>query len=311
MKLGIKSFGVVGAVAGLMLLLPGCPGPDYGNDGGTPTDGGTDGGSGFTQPANTTALNFTIDATARAGEFEDGDLEWKGSWVYDEATRTITAFDDTWPGPEIPLYDDGPWTAGGHEPAGSVANDDKFGVTVFFPHQSIETTFRYGAQTKEGGWIWPESENGTLVVAPGAAGPLTAAGFTMLPVGNVDVKIVINSGNLESGFTAAGPYQIKGTLTSGPWNLASAYDDGTHGDEVSGDGNFTYVLSEDEANPSLVASGSTQQFVWVIDGAEYKAGGAASDVGVTAFTKGPSATEWTAATISKVGTDQNTAIVIP
>jgi hypothetical protein len=73
------------------------------------------------------AVNFTVDDTANK-VYQAGYLQWKGSFVYNPTTRIIT-FDDTWADPLIPLYDDGPWKSGGHEPVGAVAGDHKWGVT--------------------------------------------------------------------------------------------------------------------------------------------------------------------------------------
>lgn len=91
---------------------------------------------GFPQPAGTVAINFSVDDSVN-GVFAAGELQWKGSMIYDAATRKITE-DATWGGPFAPLYDDGPWnvtnaTTGlpGHEPATAVAGDKKWGVTVF------------------------------------------------------------------------------------------------------------------------------------------------------------------------------------
>ena len=49
------AMGVFAAVA-----LTACPGGDNNNG-----DAGTDGGNGFQQPANTVAINFSIDASGR------------------------------------------------------------------------------------------------------------------------------------------------------------------------------------------------------------------------------------------------------
>ena len=76
--------------------------------------------AGFTKPAGTVAVNFSVDDTANK-VFTAGTLEWKGSFVYDTTTRKIT-YDATWGGGFPPLYDDGPWSAGGHEPAGATSS---------------------------------------------------------------------------------------------------------------------------------------------------------------------------------------------
>src|SRR5262249_10177992 len=44
---------------------------------------------GFMQPAGTVAVSFTVDDTANK-VYGPGDLQWKGSMIYDPATRKIT-----------------------------------------------------------------------------------------------------------------------------------------------------------------------------------------------------------------------------
>ena len=90
----------------------------------------------FVQPAGTVVVGFSVDDTANK-VFKDKDMQWKGAMIYDAATNKITA-DATWGGPWASLYDDGPWTAGGHEPAGATAG-------------CRGSTFRLGS-------VWPESD---------------------------------------------------------------------------------------------------------------------------------------------------------
>src|SRR6266852_4305066 len=88
----------------------------------------------FTKPAGTVAVNFSVDDTANKSYTADAtgksDLQWKGAMIYDSTKNTITA-DPTWGGPWAVLYDDGPWTSGGHEPDGATAGDHIWGVAVF------------------------------------------------------------------------------------------------------------------------------------------------------------------------------------
>src|SRR5437870_6132320 len=91
--------------------------------------GGEDKKPTFTKPAGTVAVNFSVDDTANK-VFAAGDLKWKGSMIYDTATNKVTK-DDTWGGPYATLFDDGPWTNGGHEPDGATKGDNIWGVTVF------------------------------------------------------------------------------------------------------------------------------------------------------------------------------------
>src|SRR5512147_360805 len=73
--------------------------------------------SSFTQPPGTIAVSFSVDDRENR-VYGVGDLAWKGSFVYDSNTRTLN-YDPFWsagvPGWPV-LYDDGPWTEGGHEP---------------------------------------------------------------------------------------------------------------------------------------------------------------------------------------------------
>ncbi len=93
-------------VAGLAVALAGC-----GDSSSTPPP------AGFTQPAGTVAVNFTVDDTANK-VWKSGELEWKGSMKYDSTTRVVTSLPSWLPGPWAKLYDDGPWSTGGHEPEG-------------------------------------------------------------------------------------------------------------------------------------------------------------------------------------------------
>src|SRR5205807_5054183 len=102
------------------------------------------------------------------------DMEWKGSMLYDAATNKVT-MDSTWGGPWAPLYDDGPWTSGGHEPAGANAGDHIFGTVVFVtPPATGSDTYAYGlvdhSAPYNDGWIWqgPPGVNGSFTVPAGA-----------------------------------------------------------------------------------------------------------------------------------------------
>jgi hypothetical protein len=68
----------------------------------------------------------------------------------DPASRIATR-DEGWGGPYPRLYDDGPWTAGGHEPAGAVAGDHRWGVTVFIkPPATGIAQYEYGLVDRTG-----------------------------------------------------------------------------------------------------------------------------------------------------------------
>jgi hypothetical protein len=108
--------------------------------------------------------------------FVFGQLLWKGAMRYTAATRVIVP-DSTWSGPWAPLYDDGPWTSGGHEPAFAVAGDHRWGITVFVtPDANVAQVFEYGlhnAATNTWAWVGP---NGRFTVPARAAAPVIAIG---------------------------------------------------------------------------------------------------------------------------------------
>jgi hypothetical protein len=247
---------------------------------GCPPDAGC-----FDQPEGTAALNFTIDATARPGVYANEDLEWKGAFVFDKTTRMLT-YDGSWTGPYAGLWDDGPWTEGtapncGHEPIGSVAGDDKFGITAFMTCPTTDVTIEYGAQMKAGGWIWTGS-NGSVTVPANSCAPVTLDGLTLAAPGTTDLKLMLDTNNLGSGFTytPGQPVEVKGQMSY--WLEDPAYDDGTHGDTTASDGIFTYTLSLNDV-PRIKPAAGYVEFIWVINNVEYKTpGGACEQTGVSA-----------------------------
>jgi hypothetical protein len=180
----------------------------------------------FPQPAGSIAVNFTADDTANKVYTADN-LQWKGSMLYDPTTRKITK-DTTWSGPWAPLYDDGPWTSGGHEPIGSVAGDNKWGVTVFAtPPATGSDIYEYGlvdsSPPYNGGWLWV-GPNGQAPVAAGATAPInatapsTATGITLPKFGTIDLQLTIDTSKLIAGIWD----QSKITVTSSVWALPGA-----------------------------------------------------------------------------------------
>ena len=127
----------------------------------------------------TVIVNFSVDDTT-SKTYGIGALFWKGSMMYDSRARVAT-LDPTWSGPFAPLYDDGPWDHGGHEPLGAVAGDHIWGVAVLVPVPSSARgpiTYEYGLQTQTGTWIWPGA-NGSFTVAPGVSGTINATGISL------------------------------------------------------------------------------------------------------------------------------------
>src|SRR6266568_4216791 len=165
---------------------------------------------GFPQPAGTVAVNFSVDDTANkafAATQSDGasDLWWKGAIAYDPATRKVTYDSTAWSGTATAnmwarLYDDGPWTTGGHEPMGAVAGDHKWGITVFAtPPATAMQAYDYGLtdgsyeKSYGNGWMWPSGPNGTFTVHAGDTAAITAPGLTIPAFGTTDMQIVIDT----------------------------------------------------------------------------------------------------------------------
>jgi len=281
--------------------------------------------AGFTQPAGTVPVNFSIDDSLNQ-VWKAGELEWKGQVQYNPTTR-IGTYNADWnaasPGWAV-LYDDGPWTTGGHEPIGSTAGDHKWGVTAFIAPPATGTQeFGYGlrdatnADRANGGWVWIGNA-GTFSIAAGATAAVNFPGIQFPAHGTIDMRLVINANGLA---TNTPPFETTTVTVKGSawaWGDKTCYDDGTHGDATAGDGLYTFTLSQGISTttppyPGLLASGQVAEFVFTLTGVEYKIGSDASSTGVTAFTKTTTGA-WTAATVTSVtgglgGT--NTAITAP
>jgi len=274
------------------------------------------GGGGFTQPTGTVAVNFTVDDTANK-VYEQGDLQWKGSMLYDSTTRTITK-DSTWTGPWAPLYDDGPWnvgTPGGHEPIGSTAGDHKWGVTIFVtPPATGSDTYEYGLnddyyQTTYGnGWVWIGS-NGTFTVNAGDTAPVTAQGQTFPAFGTTDLQLTIDLANLGPGTWDTSMVRVKGSAWAwGNVTLTVANNKAV----------FTLSDSVGTGHPfkhtGLLSSGDKPEFIFVFgtgDGKEYKdVDGNALATGVTAGVKASGASSFTPVNIT-LADNKNTTVTVP
>jgi hypothetical protein len=278
----------------------------------------------FTKPPGTVAVNFSVDDTANK-VYAQGDLQWKGAMLYDPVKNTITK-DDTWGGPYATLYDDGPWTSGGHEPPGSTAGDHIWGVTVFATPPAAGASpvdYGYGCidnvyQTLFGnGWIWPSPPDGKFTVPAGATADIKADGLTVKKFGTTDLQLVIDTNNL-----VAGPAWDSSKLTvkgSGwAWSEVQLLDDGTKGDAAAGDKKFTYQLSYYVAptgtkfpHTGLLNSGDKPQFIFVFNGVEYKSGGAAATTGITAAYKVAGGSFQPVAVQVQTTGDKNTYVTIP
>jgi hypothetical protein len=272
------------------------------------TDAGTDAG-------HLVAVNFSVDDTINktftATDAGYSDLRWKGAMIYDRATGRIT-YDTNWGGsaadPFAPLYDDGPWTATGHEPAGSTAGDHIWGITVFVVPPAVGSQdFDYGTiDFSTGGWLW-RGTNGKFTVHADDVDPITATGLALLQFGKTNLKIVLDTGALapkalpdggpatlpDGGIDTWDTSKIYAKGGAWGWQFATMYDDGTHGDSTPNDHKYSFLLSTAVGpgtitpHSGLLASGDQPQFVIALGAASddnmYRSGGAPSSTAVTAY----------------------------
>ncbi len=241
---------------------------------------------GWTRPEGTAALRFRVDDTANK-TYKDGQLKWTGSFAWDAATNTIRYATSWLPedGPYPPLYDDGPWTEGGHEPLGAVAGDHIFECEVWFRAEE-ETTFEYGVLNEFDRWVWI-GPNGVVTVPKGSTDTIEVKGLTLPAFGDVDLKVTLDIQALHGDFANITPYDpatglgyrvyLKSSANS--WTPVELLDDGQRGDDAAGDGVFTYVQSHNLGpHDGKLAQGTHAQFVFVFamegvepdDGLEYK-----------------------------------------
>ena len=272
--------------------------------------GGEDGGGGDGtpeavdaapgRPAGTAAIWIVVDDRA-ANTYQDGQLKWNGSFVWDEAANTVV-FSASWLPDERPypvLRDDGPLSVGGHEPEGQTAGDGVHSTVVFVDASEGDVTFEYGVINELDNWIWV-GPNGTVTVPEASAGSFRSPGLVVDGFGDVDVRITLDGASLDplvypEGLPAgAGEAKLylKGTLTN--WAPVLVRDDGRRGDAAAGDGIYTYQQSERlGAHEGLLSVGQQAQFVWVhlFDpegdvkelGREYKATAEALPAGALTF----------------------------
>lgn len=277
---------------------------------------------GFMQPAGTVAVSFTVDDTANK-VYGPGDLQWKGSMIYDPATRKITK-DPSWGGPWATLYDDGPWNQGtpaGHEPIGAVANDHKWGITVFATPPATGTdAYEYGLndnlyQTNFGnGWVWLGS-NGTFNVAAGATAAINATGQTFPKFGTTDLQLKIDTNALGPGTWDTSKVGVKGSGWAwGVVDLTASLSGGV--------ATFTQSAVIGAGKPfshtGLFNSQDKPEFIFVFGtgtGKEYKdASGNALATGITAGAKASGASTFTTIAVTvytKPAGNGNTYVTIP
>lgn len=286
--------------------------------------------AGFPQPAGTVAVNFRVDASTNQ-LYADRDLEWKGSFTWTEATRMLSGRDDTWGGgvgPYPPLFDDGPWDRGGHEPKGETAGDGIFGITVFVtPPATGSVAYNFGLhdtvyQEEFGnGWVFPYPSPGEFVVNAGATGEIDADADYPVEMrgGNIDLRLTVDMSAVTPPTTGSWsePATVKASWWG--WSEIAMSDDGTtQGDETADDGIWTFTMSEhmgsagkQYSHTGLLPSGQLVQFVFVFNGDEYKVGGAPPAAGVAAQVKVGTGAWTTTAVSNQAAGDQNTIITTP
>ncbi len=300
----------------------GCGHPEGGADDGgmDATDGGGDGGDGkatYVKPEGYASVTFFVDDTANK-TYSGGDLEWKGSFVYDPASNIIT-YDASWAqelGPYPPLYDDGPISEGGHEMPGATAGDHIFSVEVYVKaSETADTEFQYGVINEFDNWIW-EGPNGSFVVPAGSTERIDATGYVIPGFGTYDMKITLDTNRLNDAFLPFDPSSqkvyIKGTMNS--WDRRQLLDDGQRGDEAAGDGIYTYHHAENLGpHDGMLYAGQHVQFVFMFDELEYKRIDALSD-GVSAWTNCAGPDQWEEVPIflepESRGRVKNTTVVV-
>jgi hypothetical protein len=243
----------------------------------------------WARPAGFAALSMVVDDSANK-TYRDGQMEWNGSFVYDEITNTVS-YSASWlpeEGPYPPLYDDGPISVGGHEAEGQAACDGIFSAQVYFD-AAEETTFEYGLINEFDNWIWVGG-NGQVTVPAGSDADFAVAGLTIPPFGDIDLRVTLDTGSLHPDYASFDPTQdrlyVKGSMIS--WKPVQLLDNGQKGDAAAGDGIYTFQLGEYLGpHDGLLRPGQEAQFVFVFfdaQGLEYKKDGDALLNGVRAYT---------------------------
>lgn len=253
-----------------------------------------------TRPQGYAAIRFFADDRANK-TYQNGQIKWTGSFSWNAATNIIVYATSWLPtdGPYPPLYDDGPWSQGGHEPEGATANDHVFECEVWFKAEE-ETTFEYGALNEFDRWIWI-GPNGQFTVPKGFSDVIEVKGLVLPPFGEVDVKITLDMAALHPDFASITPYDSKTGLgyrvylksSANSWTPVELLDDGQRGDDFPNDNIFTYVQSFNLGpHDGLLADGQHVQFVFVFamegvepdDGVEYKVENRCAVEGIRAYT---------------------------
>ncbi len=163
------------------------------------------------------------------------------------------------------------------------AGDHIFSTEVYFKAEE-ETTFQYGVLNELDFWMW-EGTNGEFTIPAGGTGTVHAEGLVLQAFGTIDIKVTVDTNDLHPEFAyiqdwAGIQVYLKGNMNMWtPVQILDAGPDGDKGDEVAGDGIYTYVQSLNLGkHTGLLLQGQHAQFTamfssdeesWV-DAAEYK-----------------------------------------
>ena len=279
----------------------------------------------YVQPAGTVVVNFSVDDRENR-VYGDLGLKWKGGFFVDRFTRLLVR-DDSWSG-GVDLYgfpalfDDGPWTTGGHEPAGAKPGDHVLGMVAFaYPPAAGEDAFGYGLidvmyeRSYGNGWIW-SGPNGTLVIPAGATGELVAPGVRLQKFGKQDLRLVLDTKALvDRGW----PWDLSFVgVKSGTWGW------GVAGMEDLGDGVFALELGTllDAGllpHTGLLRQGTESEFAFVLGWEDYAGWQRDDDAGwfwapfgegVSAATRCKRLDRWVPAPVGRAW-NANTSVIAP
>jgi hypothetical protein len=258
-----------------LLALAACAGADRG-DGSPPPAGPTP----FLQPPGTVSVDFSVDDRANR-VYAAGQLKMKASMLFNPATRRVT-LDDSWSGAARggaplsgwpTLYDDGPWTEGGHEPIGATAGDHVWGVTFFAtPPASGTDVYDYGLidvddeRSFGDGWIWIDP-NGTFAIAAGATAPVVARGMKLDDLGNTDLELSLDTSLLSTQQRwSTSTVRVKSSAWGWNEQPMTAQAAGLYTLRLSS------LLGQGGLLPrgGLLHAGDDPEFVFVLGGVEYK-----------------------------------------
>jgi hypothetical protein len=259
------------ACSGLALAVAACGGSGFEPDGGPDADGQADGGTAtYVKPAGDASVTFFVDDTANR-TYQGGELRWKGAFVHDAETN-VAVYDADWASREelFPwLYDDGPIASGGHEMPGAAAGDHIFSTEIYLQADpAAATLLRYGAVDLDGRWIW-SGPLGEVSLPASSSARLDAPGLFLGAFGPFDLRVTLDTRVVEPGTPPFDPAVDQVVFRGAPsgWLSLELHDDGQAGDEVAGDGLYTYLHSAHLGPHSgLLPGGQHLAFVLLVNG---------------------------------------------